>query len=226
MNPSVIITGATGNLGASILDKLKAKGYHILGTVRSQKSADAITTTGVDASPLDLTNEEAVKAYINQQDKDIAAAVMTVGGFTAGGFEATDGATLRKMYSLNFETTYFLVNALLPVFEKRGGGQFILIGSRPALQPEEGIEEVAYALSKKLVFYLAELINAHGKGKNITATVLVPSTIDTTRNREALPEADFTHWVSREAIADTVAFVLSAAGKQMREGVIKLYNNA
>jgi NAD(P)-dependent dehydrogenase (short-subunit alcohol dehydrogenase family) len=119
-----------------------------------------------------------------------------------------------------------MVRPLLKRFEENGGGQFVFIGSRPALNPNEGRHEVAYALSKKLVDYLADLINAHGKDKNITATVVVPSIIDTPKNREILSDKDFSSWVSLNAIADTIDFILSDSGKQIREGKIKLYNNA
>lgn len=100
------------------------------------------------------------------------------------------------------------------------------MGSRPALEAEEGKDLIAYAFSKRLVFYLAELINVYGKGKNISASVIVPSTIDTPANRQAIPHADFSKWVTPEAIADTICFLLSDSGRQIREGVVKLYNEA
>lgn len=85
---------------------------------------------------------------------------------------------------------------------------------------------VAYALSKGLLFHLAELINEHGRKKNITATVIVPSTIDTLANRKAMPEADTTKWIKPEAIAESIAFLLTDPGMTLREGVLKLYNQA
>lgn len=226
MNTSVIVTGASGNLGGVVVQKLKSAGYTVLGTVGSQGSAASLQKQGIMAAPLDLSDEAAVQQYVAGLDTDVSAAVLTVGGFTAGGFDKTDGETLRKMYSLNFETAYFLVRALLPVFASRGGGQVILVGTRPALLADEGKNLIAYSLSKKLVFYLAELINAHGREKNINATVIVPSTIDTPPNRKAMPDADFSKWVTPEAIADTIHFLLSDSGRQVRESVIKLYNEA
>lgn len=226
MEQSVIVTGASGNLGSGVVKKLKAAGYRVLGTVGSPGSAEALQKEGIEATPLDLSDEEAVQQYIDAKEDGVVAAVLTVGGFAAGGFCKTDGEALRRMYQLNFETSYFLVRALLPIFEKKGGGQFVLVGSRPALEPEEGKDLIAYAFSKRLVFYLAELINVYGKGKNISASVIVPSTIDTPANRQAIPHADFSKWVTPEAIADTICFLLSDSGRQIREGVVKLYNEA
>ncbi len=226
MNTSVIITGASGNLGGAIAEKLAANGFSILGTVGSPRSAAALREKGIAAEPVDLTDPQAVQQYVAGLDADVGAAVLTVGGFAAGGFAETDGATLQKMYRLNFETAYFLTQALLPIFEKRGGGQIILVGARPALDAEEGKNLIAYALSKKLVFFLAELINAHGKDRRITASVVVPGTMDTPRNREAMPDADFSKWASPAAVADAIHFLLTDSGRQVREGVIKVYNES
>lgn len=84
----------------------------------------------------------------------------------------------------------------------------------------------AYALSKTLVHQLAELVNAHGRDKRIDATVIVPSVIDTPANRRAMPDVDPRRWASPTAIADTIGFVLSEAGRQMRGSVLKLYNES
>lgn len=226
MNTSVIVTGASGNLGGLVVQKLRSAGYTVLGTVGSPGSAASLQKQGIMAEPLDLSDEVAVQQYVAKLGMDAGAAILTVGGYATGNFCETDGEVLRQMYSLNFETAYFMAKALLPVFSRRGGGHIILVGARPALRPDQGINAVAYALSKKLVFYLAELINAYGQEKNISASVIVPSTIDTPANREALPQADFSKWVRPEAIADAILFLLSDSGRQIREGVIKLYNEA
>jgi len=66
-------------------------------------------------------------------------------------------------------------------------GRLVYIGSRPALDAKSGKDVLAYALSKSLLFKLAEFLNEEAKGKNITATVVVPSTLDTPLNRQNMP---------------------------------------
>ncbi len=226
MSQTVLITGANGNMGYAIVKRLQDDNITIYGTTLTGGEAVDLEKEGVHASAVNLMSENTVADYIQGIDADIEAAILTVGGFAMGGFEETDGQTIHKMYRLNFETAYFIVCALLPKFEARGGGRFILIGSRPALNPVEGKNLVAYSLTKNMVIYLTELINAHGKGKNIDASLIVPSIIDTPPNRASMPDADFSKWVTVEAIADTVAFLLSDSGKQTRGSVIKLYNES
>ena len=228
MKPSVIVTGANGNLGKSVVQKLNDSGYHIIAGVGSS-GADF---KGIDAEaiPVDLTEAAASQKFVQQATSGkspVKAAVLLVGGFAMGNIEQTDVAAIRKMVSLNFETAYNIVQPLFSYFAmQKDGGQIILIGARPALNADAGKDMVAYALSKSLVFKLSEIINEAGKGKNITSTVIVPSTIDTPANRQSMPDADFTKWVSPGAIADTVVFLLSDSGRQMREGVVKMYNNS
>ena len=131
------------------------------------------------------------------------------------------------MIALNFYTAFHIVRPLLAHFlEKKHGGQFILVGSRPGLNAADGKDFFAYSLSKAMIFKLAEFINAEGKDKGVTATVIVPSTINTEANRKAMPNADFSKWVPAENIADAIAFSLSGTGKMLRDNVIKIYNRS
>ena len=131
------------------------------------------------------------------------------------------------MFALNFDTAYFVAR---PVFEQMlkqpNGGKIILIGSRPGLNPKDGKGSLAYALSKSLIFRLAEILNAEGSAKNVTASVIVPSTIDTEVNRKEMPDKDFTAWVKPEQIADAMLFICSEQGNPLRETVLKVYNRA
>ena len=92
--------------------------------------------------------------------------------------------------------------------------------------PEQGKGALAYSLTKSLLFRLAELLNATAKGKNVVASVVAPSTIDTAVNRKSMPDADFSAWVKPEDIATLLEFICSDEGNALREPVYKIYNNA
>jgi NAD(P)-dependent dehydrogenase (short-subunit alcohol dehydrogenase family) len=83
-----------------------------------------------------------------------------------------------------------------------------------------------YVLSKSMVIKMAEVINADSKHSNTTATVIVPSIIDTPPNRAAMPDANFSDWVTPESIADKIAFICGEGGKDLRETVLKIYGNS
>lgn len=226
MKKTILITGAAGNLGGAVVKRLIDEKRHVLATVYSANDVESLQSEQVKAHALDLTDEDAVETFVKEQTSriDIEAAILLAGGFRPGGLLETDGSAIRKMLAINFETAFYLVRELLPVFEERGGGQFVLVGARPALDPNAGKGLAAYAFSKTLVFKLAEFINAYGKG--INATVIVPSVIDTPPNRDAMPDADPSKWVSPQAIADAIAFILSDSGRQMKQSVLKMYNES
>lgn len=228
MAEQILITGADGNLGSAAVKQLIADQHQLVLTVGPHANGNQFPEGNWTAHSIDLTDESATDTFIKEQLKivDLSAAVLIVGGFAMGGFAETDGASLRKMYALNFETAYYCVRPLMAHFTQRGGGRFVLIGSRPALDPTAGKEMIAYALTKGMVAQLAAIINAEGADKNIVAAQVIPSTIDTPRNRAAMPDADFSDWVTADAIGETIRYFLSDAGKMLRDPLLKMYNKS
>lgn len=227
---TVIITGANGNLGTACVKKFLAEGYRVIAVDgHDNQLGFAAGNPLYIFSSINLGDETATQSFIEglvKKYNKIDAALMLVGGFAAGNIAAADGAAVKKMFSLNFETAYFMARPLLAHMQENNYGRLIFIGARPALQPAQGKNLVAYALSKSLLFTLAEFINEETKGSNITASVIVPSTIDTPLNRQSMPDANASDWVSPASLADTMEFVVSDKGNALRETVLKVYNNA
>jgi len=230
MKKTVIITGAAGNLGQAVTGRLLQEGYHINALISPQDNPTFNEDPEVETYNFDLTDENAANQIVQEivtTRKQIDLAVMLVGGFSIGNIRNTDRAGLLHMYQLNFATAYDVARPVFLQMEKQSnGGQLIFIGSRPALVPAEGKDTLAYSLTKSLLFRLAEIINEEGEGKNITATVVVPSVIDTPGARAAMPQANFSDWVTPDDIAEDIAFVCSKTGKKLRQTVLKVYNNA
>jgi NAD(P)-dependent dehydrogenase (short-subunit alcohol dehydrogenase family) len=205
-------------------------GHRVISVTGAEGAGKLPASSMLEEHQVDLMDDHQTKEFINSvqgKQSDLQAAVLLVGGFAMGKLAETDEATLDRMIRLNFYTAYHVVRHLLPHFLNRPeGGQFILIGSRPGMNAAEGKNFFAYSMGKAMVFKLAEFINAEGKDKNVSATVIVPATIDTPANREAMPDADFSKWVPPQNIADAISFSLSETGRMMRETIIKVYNKA
>jgi NAD(P)-dependent dehydrogenase (short-subunit alcohol dehydrogenase family) len=230
MKMNILITGASGNLGKAAVEKFLAEGYNVIATVSPGKNLGFEVTGDVQTMEADLTNEKSVEEVIIQvvnKFQTIDAALLLVGAFAAGGIRETDGAALKRMYTLNFETAYFAARPIFLQMEKqKSGGRIILVGARPSLLPVEGKDFLAYGLSKSLLFKLAEYMNAEGSSKNIVTSVLVPGVIDTPINRKSNPTANFTDWVKPEEIAELMALLSAEKGKALRETVLKIYGNS
>lgn len=225
MKKNVLITGASGNLGRAAVEKFLADSWQVIATVSPGKGLGYDIEGSLTTYEADLTNEMSVEEAITRiiaDHKTIDAAILTVGGFAMGKIEDTDGAALQKMMSLNFNTAYFVARPVFKQMLSQSAGRIIFIGSRPALVAAEGKNTVAYALSKSLVFKFAELLNAEAKGKNVISSVIVPGTIDTSANRSANPNADFSEWVKPEDLAGIIAFITSEQGSALKETVFKV----
>jgi NAD(P)-dependent dehydrogenase (short-subunit alcohol dehydrogenase family) len=227
---SIIITGANGNLGLSVVNRLLNDGYHLLAATGPAGAGELPKSNAMNLYEFDLSDEEQAATFVTDTVKrhpGIKAAILLVGGFAMGKLVETRKADLDRMIALNFYTAYNIVRPLLAHFLGRPeGGQFILVGSRPGLNAADGKDFFAYSLSKSMIFKLAEFINAEGKAKSVTASVIVPSTIDTEANRKAMPDADFSKWVPAGNIADAISFALSPTGRMLRESIIKIYNRS
>lgn len=227
---SLIITGANGNLGLSVVNRLLKDGYHLLAASGKLGAGELPRNKKLEISEVDLLIEKDAQKFVEsslQKNPDIEAAVLLVGGFATGKLMGTKKSDLEKMIDLNFYTAFNIVRPLLAHFLKhQQGGHFILVGARPGMNAADGKDFFAYAMSKAMIFKLAEFINAEGKAKGVTATVIVPSTIDTETNRKAMPNADFSKWVPAEKIADAISYSLSETGRMFRESVIKIYNRS
>ena len=227
MKKNILITGAAGNLGKAAVEKFVSEGHRVIAMVSPGKTA--VFGNNVVTYQADLSNEKLVEEVIARmiaEHKTIDAAILTVGGYAGGSIDATHGAAIQKMITLNFNTAYFVVRPVFQHMVKLGSGRIILIGARPALKATDGKRNVAYALSKTLVFKLAELLNAEASGKDIVASVIVPSTIDTPENRSAMPDADFSKWVKPEDIAEAMYYLVTEKGRALREPVLKMYSSA
>lgn len=229
MKKTAIITGAAGNLGQAVAKKFIDEGYHVIGTILTKSAANNFTKNNFEAATLDLLNEESSQKLVNdivEKHGGINVAVLTAGGFTMGNISSTKTSDIYKQYQLNFETAYNMARPIFTQMMKQNSGRLFFIGSRAGLEVSKGKGTIAYALSKSLIFRLAEILNAESKGKDVVTSVIVPSIIDTPQNRESMPEADFSTWVTPAQIADAIYFYASDEAAALREPVIKIYNKS
>jgi len=227
---TVIITGANGNLGSAVTKEFLDKGYQVVATVISEAmKADFTANDRLEVRVVNLTDEGETNTFIRsviEKYKKVEAALMLVGGYAMGNIAATSGADIDKQLSLNFKTAYHVTKPLFRHMMENENGRLIFIGARPAIEPSQGKDLLAYGLSKSLLFKLAEYLNEEAKGKNVSATVVAPSTLDTPLNRKSMPDTDPSIWVNPSALAEILEFVVSEKGGSLRENILKVYNNA
>jgi NAD(P)-dependent dehydrogenase (short-subunit alcohol dehydrogenase family) len=211
----VLITGATGGLGVAVTKAFLDAGATVAGSSRSIKAAD-FPHPNFAAFPA----EDALVAKVVARYGRIDVLVHLVGAFDGGKpTEETSEETLDKMLEINLKSFFRIVREVLPGMKARRGGVILAIGSRAAVEPSASVS--AYALSKAALVSLIRSIAAENKDFGVTANIVLPGTMDTAPNRAAMPNADFTKWVSPVEVAGMLVHLASAP--QVTGAVIPIY---
>lgn len=227
---TIIVTGASGNLGQAVVKKFLDEGYRVIGTVIPNDPVPFnISNENFKKLVVDLGNEneaeECIKNIVSEYGS-VEAAVLTVGGFAMGSIKDTTTNDVRKQFKLNFETAYNVARPVFTQMMQQQNGRIFLIGARTGIDMKNSKGMVAYGLAKSLIFRLAELMNEEAKGTNVVTAVVAPSTIDTPQNRQSMPKADPGKWVRPEEIAGIIYFYCREESSVIREPIIKVYHNA
>lgn len=220
MKKTVLITGAGGNLGEAAVLKFLKEGFRVVALVSPGKKLPYKAEGHITVIDVDLTNQVNTHKLIEELDGNLDAVLLLAGGYMYGEFGDVTSEQIKKMISLNFDTAFHVAQPALKKMIRQNSGRIVLVGAQPALNADAGQHATAYALSKSLVFQLAEILQAAGSSNHVSTSVLVPSILDTPQNREAMPNADFSKWTSLTDAADTLFYLATAAA--VRSAMVKM----
>jgi NAD(P)-dependent dehydrogenase (short-subunit alcohol dehydrogenase family) len=212
----IAVTGGFGNLGIALGTAANEAGAQLALIDR----ADAPTASKLPAplsSALLLGNVDLTSFAAAQQA--LAAVTQRFGGLdilanVAGAFRwqtLADGdlATWDLLYAVNLKTAVVTSKAALP--HLRGGGRIINVAAVAAGKAGAGMGP--YTAAKAGVAKLTESLAEELKDRGINVNAVLPSIIDTPANRADMPNADFSRWVTPEALADVILFLASDAAR-------------
>ena len=220
-NRLVLVTGGISGLGRGVLAALRDEGATVVTTTHRPQSVD---DTHVEVADL-LTPGEArplIERVIATHGR-IDALVCLVGGFIGGSFIQTDNHTWNEIVELNVSAAASAISAALPQMTERGFGRIVIVSSKPALDPSPNAG--AQAAAKDSVIALTRSTGRELRGSGVTANCILTGTIDTPANRELLPRADPTAWVTPEQIGQVVAFLCSEAAGVIRGAAIPVHGD-
>jgi NAD(P)-dependent dehydrogenase (short-subunit alcohol dehydrogenase family) len=227
----VVVTGAAGNLGRAVARAFQAAGARLVLVDRAADRLQDLFPDLVDsrdhylATSVDLLEASAVEAMVAEAVRRfgrVDVLVNTAGGFRGGTpVHETTPETWDFMFDLNLRTMLVAGRAIIPHMLEQGSGKVVNVGTRAALQGSRNL--APYSASKSAVVRVTESMAAELKNQGINVNCVLPSTIDTDENRQAMPKADPDRWVKPEAIADVILFLASDAARAVQGAAVPVY---
>ena len=205
----LVITGSNGALGQAVAATLSGYGARLALLDHAQTPA-AQPAGALHYGGLDLTQEDAARSVMERVVKEagrLDGLINVAGGFH---WEKLAGGTLDSwdsMYRINLRTAVVSCQAALPFLLQSGHGRIVNVGAMGAVKASAGMG--ADAASKAGVAKLTEALADELKDRGITVNAILPSILDTPKNRADMPQADFTRWVAPAEAAEVIAFLVS-----------------
>jgi NAD(P)-dependent dehydrogenase (short-subunit alcohol dehydrogenase family) len=182
------------------------------------RRAEAFRSLEAEAGPdapllgleADLSRADGARTFVDEATRwlgKLDGVALIAGGWAGGArFESAPEDEWDRMLRSNLATVRHVCRAALPHLLE-GGGSVVTVGSRAA--ETDGAGMAAYAVAKSAVHALTRVLALENREKGVRFNCVLPGTIDTTANREAMPKADRSGWTSPAAIARVMAFLLS-----------------
>lgn len=226
-NRHVVVTGGTGALGASVVELLVECGAIV--HIPAHRAPDAARFQLARhervkiLAPVDLSDENAVRSFY-EEIPALWASVHTAGGYAGGAIAETSVADFRKMIETNAVTSFLCCREAVRKIRSGGepaGGRIVNVASKPAVIPTAGV--CAYAASKAAVANLTLTLAEELAAERIWVNAVLPSTMDTPANRQAMPKAEFSKWPKLTEVAATIAFLASPQNAVTRGALVPVY---
>jgi NAD(P)-dependent dehydrogenase (short-subunit alcohol dehydrogenase family) len=219
---TVLITGASGGLGRAVVQAFADREATVFAVARSAE--DAPPTGRVTRVAADLTTVEGARRAAAAAGR-VDALVHLVGGFAGGDpVQQTGDDTWMQMMNLNLHAAFYMIRAVLPAMIENGRGRIVAVSSRTGLEPAAGLS--AYGVSKAGLNALIRTVALETKNTGVTANAVLPSIIDTSANRRAMPSADYSRWVRPEAIAEAICWLAGDSADSISGALIPVYGRA
>ncbi len=228
---TVVISGATGGLGAFLARHLAGEGANLALLGTDQQRLDSLgTSLGLPserwlACEADLRLGAAAQSAVHAvQEKfgRLDILLHLVGGWV-GGKSLVDSvpADLEAMLAQHVWSTFHLAQACVPGLVKNHWGRILIVSSPYATRPNArgGPYAAAKAAQEALVLSLSQEL----KDTGVTANILQVKSIDLKGEKLATPTPANASWSTLEEIGAAVMYLLSDQGGAVNGARLPLY---
>jgi NAD(P)-dependent dehydrogenase (short-subunit alcohol dehydrogenase family) len=185
----VVVTGASGNLGAAVVSRLQRAGASVAGLTRK------------DADLSDEAQVERAYDAAMQRFGPLWGAVHCAGGWAGGKVAETPVDVFTKMIDINLRSAFLCCRAALR--RMRGEGRIVNVAAITAAQLTGVGGSAAYAASKAGVIALTRAIAEEGARTGVRCSCVAPATMRTPQNGPGAGQ------VPLEDVAEGILYLVS-----------------
>lgn len=222
---TVLLHGSTGIVGAALIARLGEQGARVGAVVRRRWQVERIERSLAEAGiphkrqlvgVVDSEDGEAASGFVKGVEDSLGpihALVSAAGAFAFALVGDESQGVAVEQWRANFASVHTLVRAVVSPMRRRRAGTLVFTGARAVLEtPRPGL---ALYLASKTALHayagcLARELAPHGVG----VAVLAPGIIDGEANRQAMPGADRSGWLSPATVAARLLGLAAAPPRQ------------
>ncbi|HWM90018.1 MAG TPA: SDR family oxidoreductase [Thermoanaerobaculia bacterium] len=227
MSVRVLITGAAGALGRSVVERFLDGGDRVLAVDANEAALGELTELApsdrLSVRRVNLADSVEVERLFDDAENASgvpASVVHLVGGFRWARFADLSDRDWSYLVTLNLETTFRVFRECARRFERAGGGSVVAVSAPAALLGEAGVG--GYAAAKAGVLRMVESLAREMQPFGGRANAILPGTMDTPANRAAMPDADPSQWVTTDAVASAIHFLTTPAASAINGAAVRV----
>lgn len=229
---TVVVTGASGDIGLAIIERLITDGFTVAACCRSnsERITNAFGAT-VEVYKLDLRDEASIRSCassIIKGTKSIAGLVNCAGIATGGLFAMTRMADMRVIFEVNLFGPLLFTQYVTKKMMRQKSGSIVNITSTAGLLADAGT--LAYGGSKSALGHASRVLATELGPLGIRVNAVAPSVVEsgmadqmdeTARTRLSDREALAGHTVPSD-VAGIVSYLLSDDAAAISGQVIRV----
>lgn len=230
MTNNYLITGATSALGKALAAFIKNKygkecKLFLVSRTHNNELESLVDDNVVYHSGIDLLDIKPTDKVIQEIDKffdNNFTLIHSAGDFWLHlSFLEFETIKARNMMDSHYGTLYNVLQNVLPMMIKKGGGKILTFGCNatdyhfPNMLP--------FTAAKAAVDATIKCIAHEYANKNIVANSIALSSLKTSQNKESKPFGDFEHYLDLQELSQTVIEIAELTNNLANGNVINCY---
>jgi NAD(P)-dependent dehydrogenase (short-subunit alcohol dehydrogenase family) len=240
----VLVTGATGGIGKSIVNKYSRQGFTLAIADKDEEQANKLVheinhgNGKAMAFPGDLLDQNYCDSLANEVQKKLGSIdilINNAGLMRRGDITQTSDEDYDLSMKINVEAPFRLIRAAIPLMAEAGGGSIVNVSSCWGINP--GPNHLIYCTTKAALAAMTKCLGRDHAHQNIRINAVCPNEVNTPMLRtgfeirglnpdDAIEELNQSvpigHIAEPEEIANVVSFLSSDEARYICGSLVEI----